>query len=246
MLAGYSVIKHAIDGHFWHVHRDGIKIGSEALKIGPHSVDVSLGGKFIRPRKLPDAIEDIMHMVGYSRSAVALLDPYEEQPPANMEWKLIEADYYDLMPGEFILGYVRERFDSSKPIVTGSKPISSRAHEQIHVLGKPRHFTQLYDGRSTMGRLGIMSHITAGYGDLGFNSNFTLEIYNVNRDIAVRLHRGMRIGQICFDDVANLDENPKMYDGSYTAQHDMPVKPVLGWQRFVQPGETYPLAVKTP
>jgi deoxycytidine triphosphate deaminase len=235
MPAGSSIIRHALDNGIWTAHRDGIPITSNALKIGPHSIDVSLGGKFIKAvrKDIPWAPDRPLYLSDFD---TPLLDPYLEEQP-KIEWKTIEADYYDLMPQSFVLSYVRERFDSSKPVPTrfGRWYDDHSGHD---TLGDERRFTQMYDGRSTMGRLGIMSHITAGYGDLGFASNFTLEIFNVNPNIAVRLHRGMRIGQICFDDVHNIDSNPKMYDGSYIHQHDTPVAPALGWRRFVQPGES--------
>jgi deoxycytidine triphosphate deaminase len=236
MLAGHSIIKHALDAGTWTVHRDGLAITSHALKIGPHSVDVSLGGKFVTARRAPIVCK-AGHITSINDFNTPLLDPYVEDQQ-QIEWTTVEADYYDLMPHSLILGYVRERFDSSKPVETKALTLRGR-NSVVGMLGEPRYFTQLYDGRSTMGRIGIMSHLTAGYGDLGFGSNFTLEIFNANANIAVRLHRGMRIGQISFDDVANIEDPPKMYDGSYVHQHDKPVPPVLGWKKFVQPGEIY-------
>jgi dCTP deaminase len=52
-----------------------------------------------------------------------------------------------------------------------------------------------YEGRSSMGRLGLFSHITAGFGDVGFRGRWTLELAVVQ---PVRVYAGMRIGQLSF------------------------------------------------
>lgn len=51
----------------------------------------------------------------------------------------------------------------------------------------------MMDGRSSMGRLGISVHVTAGFGDLGYCGHWTLEVTCVH---PVRIYSGMRIGQI--------------------------------------------------
>jgi dCTP deaminase len=79
-----------------------------------------------------------------------------------------------LKPGEIYLGSTEER---------------------IHA---KRHVPKL-DGKSSIGRAGISVHITAGYGDVGFNGNITLEITTTKR---VRIYPGIRIGQIRFETVS--------------------------------------------
>ena len=53
------------------------------------------------------------------------------------------------------------------------------------------------DGRSSIGRLGILIHATAGFGDIGFDGNYTLEIFCVK---PVRIYPDMLIGQIYFSE----------------------------------------------
>jgi len=217
MLAGNSIITKAIASGDWTAHRDGVPIGVDALKIGPHSIDVSLGGIFVIPCPTFSVFRSVF-------------DPYDENQK-EVRYTTVKADFYDLRPGEFILSCVRERFDCGKAVKFANR----------HMITEPDPYercTQHYDGRSTMGRLGIISHATAGYGDLGFASNFTLELTNLNPHIIVRLHRGMRIGQVSFHAVANTGDVVE-YQGSYTQQHDVPVVPRLGASKFLQPGEGF-------
>ena len=88
------------------------------------------------------------------------------------EFNLKEEEYV-LQPAEFILG-------STKEYVT-----------------IPDDLVAQVDGKSSLGRLGIAIHITAGWIDAGFNGNITLEIKN-NSNKPFVLKNGMSIGQIVF------------------------------------------------
>jgi deoxycytidine triphosphate deaminase len=222
-----------LDSLTWTCHRDGKLIDSSDLQIGPHSVDVSLGGIFITPELIDPALV-----------YVTVLDPYKDKQP-NIQWKETRQPFYDLKPGHFVLAHVRERFTTTEGITLHRPGIQEQVPNVNGLITKTMptqdstlFVTQCYDGRSTVGRLGIMSHVTAGYGDYGFVSNFTLELHNVNPRITVRLHEGMRIGQISFHGIETDGALIPMYEGAYTRQHDVPVAPSLGASRFLQPGES--------
>lgn len=68
-------------------------------------------------------------------------------------------------------------------------------------------------GRSSVGRYGIMVHVTAGFIDTGFKGQITLEIVNV-APYMVKLKKGMRIAQLILIDA----EFNKVYDGHYQNQ----------------------------
>jgi dCTP deaminase len=68
-------------------------------------------------------------------------------------------------------------------------------------------------GRSSVGRWGIMVHVTSGFIDSGFEGQITLEIVNV-APYMVRLTKGMRIAQLIVMDA----ETDHMYDGHYQKQ----------------------------
>lgn len=74
------------------------------------------------------------------------------------------------------------------------------------------------DGRSSIGRLGIFTHVTAGFGDIGFAGKWTLEITVVH---PIRIYKGMEICQIYFEEPCGSTEIK--YKGKYQYQ-DNPIK----------------------
>ena len=95
---------------------------------------------------------------------------------------------YVLKPNEFILG-------------------STFEHVSI-----PNNISAFVDGKSSLGRLGIAVHITAGFIDAGFEGNVTLEIKN-NSDKQFRLSEGMLIGQLIFFELKSECMRPYGSDG---------------------------------
>ena len=63
------------------------------------------------------------------------------------------------------------------------------------------------EGKSTLGRLGLMIHSTAGYVDPGWDGEITLELSNV-ATLPIVLHPGMRIGQMSFERMSSPAERP--------------------------------------
>jgi dCTP deaminase len=87
----------------------------------------------------------------------------------------------------------------------------------------PNNIMARLEGKSTIGRLGLMIHITAGFIDPGFNGPITLEIYNV-RDVPIILRPGLPFCQISFNYMADPVEKP--YNGRYqNAKGVEPSKP---------------------
>lgn len=95
---------------------------------------------------------------------------------------------YTLKPNEFILG-------------------STFEHVSI-----PNNISAFVDGKSSLGRLGIAVHITAGFIDSGFTGNITLEIKN-NSDKQFKLSKNMLIGQIIFFELKDECMRPYGSDG---------------------------------
>ena len=95
---------------------------------------------------------------------------------------------YTLKPNEFLLG-------------------STFEHVSI-----PNNVSAFVDGKSSLGRLGIAVHITAGFIDAGFEGNVTLEIKN-NSDKQFRLSKGMLIGQLIFFELKSECMRPYGSDG---------------------------------
>ena len=72
------------------------------------------------------------------------------------------------------------------------------------------------EGKSSLGRLGILTHSTAGFIDPGFEGHITLELSNVST-LPVKLWPGMKIGQMCFFQLSSPAEHP--YGSQGTGSH---------------------------
>ena len=89
-----------------------------------------------------------------------------------------EEDPFIVQPGEFILGVTMEKIKLADDLVAR------------------------VEGRSSLGRLGIIIHSTAGFIDAGFEGTITLEITNINH-IPVALYPGMRVCQLAFEQMSS-------------------------------------------
>ena len=87
------------------------------------------------------------------------------------------------------------------------------------------------DGKSSVGRLGIKIHLTAGKGDVAFCGNWTLEI-EVAQD--VRIYAGMAIGQLFYLPITGKVNNPydKKKDAKYSHQGAEPVESMMWKNKF--------------
>jgi dCTP deaminase len=121
----------------------------------------------------------------YEHSKYALLDPKNPKTFAtNMRVITVaDGDPFIVQPGEFILGVTQEKITVPDDLV-------------VRV-----------EGRSSLGRLGIIVHSTAGFVDPGFSGTITLEISNLNR-LPVALYPGMRVCQIAFEAMSSPAETP--------------------------------------
>lgn len=89
-----------------------------------------------------------------------------------------------------------------KEFIEEEKGYILRPHEfvlgsTVETVNLPANIAARFEGKSSLGRIGLMTHITAGFIDPGFNGQITLEIYNVN-ETPIVLRPGMLIGQLCF------------------------------------------------
>ncbi|HEC72389.1 MAG: dCTP deaminase [Candidatus Thorarchaeota archaeon] len=86
------------------------------------------------------------------------------------------------------------------------------------------------DGKSSIGRLGIFIHITAGRGDAGFNGFWTLEIMCIK---PVRIYPGMPIGQITYETIEGPVAKPynKKKDAKYHNKEPKPIQSMM-WKNW--------------
>jgi dCTP deaminase len=101
------------------------------------------------------------------------IDPAEDQPELTHLVETESGHPFILHPGEFVL---------------------ASTYEQITL---PDDIAARLEGKSSLGRLGLLTHSTAGFVDPGFSGHVTLELSNV-ATLPIKLWPGMKIGQFCF------------------------------------------------
>lgn len=111
------------------------------------------------------------------------IDPAEDQPELTRFIEVKPDEPFILHPGEFVLGSTYEQ-------VTLPDDIAARL-----------------EGKSSLGRLGLLTHSTAGFIDPGFTGHVTLELSNV-ATLPIKLWPGMKIGQLCFFRLTSPAERP--------------------------------------
>lgn len=111
------------------------------------------------------------------------IDPAQEQPDLTRLIEVERDEPFILHPGEFVLG-------SSFEIVTLPDDLAARL-----------------EGKSSLGRLGLLTHSTAGFVDPGFSGHVTLELSNA-ATLPIKLWPGMRVGQLCFFRLSSPTEHP--------------------------------------
>ena len=111
------------------------------------------------------------------------IDPAEDQPDLTRAVQPDADEPFILHPGEFVLG-------STYEVVTLPDDIAARL-----------------EGKSSLGRLGLLTHSTAGFIDPGFSGHNTLELSNV-ANMPITLWPGMKIGQLCLLRLTSPAENP--------------------------------------
>lgn len=145
---------------------------------------------------------DIKREVASKHLLILPFDPKSVQP-ASYDIKLgyefrifknIHKPYLDLKnPIEDFMELIRIK-DDKHLIIHPGEFLLGTSIERVRI---PSDMIARLDGKSSLGRLGIIVHATAGYIDPGFKGHITLEMTNV-ANIPIALYPGMRIGQISF------------------------------------------------
>ncbi|CAB4603482.1 unannotated protein [freshwater metagenome] len=126
----------------------------------------------------------------------SVIDPSIEQSELTREVIVEPNEHFILHPGEFVLA-------STYEIITLPDDIAGRL-----------------EGKSSLGRLGLLTHSTAGFIDPGFSGHITLELSNV-ANLPVKLFPGMKIGQLCLIKLSSPAEHPygsAVYASRYQGQ----------------------------
>ena len=138
------------------------------------------------------------------------INPSIEQDELTREVEVGPEDSFILHPGEFVLA-------STYEVITLPDDIAGRL-----------------EGKSSLGRLGLLTHSTAGFINPGFSGHITLELSNV-ANLPVRLFPGMKIGQLCLIKLSSPAEHPygsAIYGSRYQGQRGP--TPSRSWMNFHQ------------
>ncbi|ALE86307.1 dCTP deaminase [Pseudonocardia sp. EV170527-09] len=124
----------------------------------------------------------------FQNSRYTHIDPAQQQDELTTPVETPDGESFVLHPGEFVLGSTFER------------------------VGLPDDLAGRLEGKSSLGRLGLLTHSTAGFIDPGFTGHITLELSNV-ANLPITLWPGMKIGQLCLFRLSSPAERPYGTEG---------------------------------
>ena len=154
-----------------------IKQGVEAGRIGLEPYEPGL----VQPSSIDVRLDRYFRL--FDNHRYPFIDPAEEQPELTRLVTSKPDEPFVLHPGEFVLASTFER-------VTLGDDVAARL-----------------EGKSSLGRLGLLTHSTAGFIDPGFTGHVTLELSNV-ATLPIKLWPGMKIGQVSFMEMTTPAEQP--------------------------------------
>lgn len=119
----------------------------------------------------------------FNNSRYTHIDPKREMEDLTTLVEVPDDEAFVLHPGEFVLGATFEKFTL------------------------PAHLAGRLEGKSSLGRLGLLTHSTAGFIDPGFSGYITLELSNV-ANLPIVLYPGMKVGQLALFQMSSPAEVP--------------------------------------
>ena len=162
--------------------------------------------KMIQPSSVDVRLDRFFRV--FENHKYEVIDPSVEQSELTREVAVAPDDFFILHPGEFVLA-------STYEVITLPDGIAGRL-----------------EGKSSLGRLGLLTHSTAGFIDPGFSGHITLELSNV-ANLPVKLYPGMKIGQLCLIRLSSSAEHPygsAVYGSRYQGQRGP--TPSKSWLNF--------------
>lgn len=152
----------------------------EQIAIGRIVID-PLDERDIQPSSVDLHIDRFFRV--FRNHTMRVIDVKEDQEELTELVEINEEDSFILHPGEFVLGSTLER------------------------VAVPNDLVGRLEGKSSLGRLGLLIHSTAGFIDAGWDGQLTLELSNV-ANLPITLYPGMKIGQISFLQMTTEAEHP--------------------------------------
>ena len=167
-----------------------IRASIEAGQIGLEPLEMGL----LQPSSFDVRLDRFFRL--FDNHKYPFIDPSEQQDDLTRLVEVASDEAFILHPGEFVLG-------STFEFVTLPNDVAARL-----------------EGKSSLGRLGLLTHSTAGFVDPGFKGHVTLELSNT-ATLPIKLWPGMKIGQLCFFKLTSPSEFPygsDKYSSRYQGQ----------------------------
>lgn len=137
--------------------------------------------ELVQPSSVDVRLDSLFRV--FNNTRYTHIDPALQQDELTSLVQVPEGEPFVLHPGEFVLGSTMER------------------------CSLPADLAGRLEGKSSLGRLGLLTHSTAGFIDPGFDGHITLELSNV-ANLPITLWPGMKIGQLCLFRLTSPAENP--------------------------------------
>ena len=154
-----------------------IKLELENGRIGLEPLDLAM----VQPSSIDVRLDKFFRV--FDNHKYPHIDPAADQSDLTREIEPVGDEAFILHPGEFALGATFEQ-------VSLADDVAARL-----------------EGKSSLGRLGLITHSTAGFIDQGFTGHVTLELANV-ATLPIKLYPGMKIGQLCFFRLSSPAQHP--------------------------------------
>ena len=140
-----------------------------------------LGDNAVQPSSIDLRVGDTFSVfANHRRTYIDVRDP---MPDLTEDVRVTEDEPFVLHPGEFVLG------------------------STLETIALPDDIVGRVEGKSSLGRLGLLIHSTAGFVDAGFEGHLTLELSNV-ANLPIALYPSMKIGQLCLFQLTSPAERP--------------------------------------
>ncbi|QFQ01641.1 Deoxycytidine triphosphate deaminase [Corynebacterium urogenitale] len=154
------------------------------LRAAIHSGDLvldPLDESMIQPSSIDVRLDGLFRV--FNNSKYTHIDPKLPQEELTTLVEVEGDEPFILHPGEFVLGSTLERFSI------------------------PNDLAGRLEGKSSLGRLGLVTHSTAGFIDPGFSGHITLELSNA-ANLPIALYPGMKVGQLALFKLTSVAESP--------------------------------------
>ncbi|MFA5387785.1 MAG: dCTP deaminase [Candidatus Paceibacterota bacterium] len=176
----------------------------KAIALGDISID-PFDEKYIQPASIDLHLDK--HFLAYNFGENFVIDPKMPMDQMMKDIIMEEDKPFVLDPGEFALGMIYEK--------TG---VSSKMVGRL-------------EGKSSIGRMGLLIHITAGFLDPGNSLKMTLELHNTTK-LPILLYYKMPIAQMAFEELSSPCENPYSAAAGSKYVGDMKPRASQMWRNF--------------